>query len=100
MELKNKRMFFELTQCLLRNFDPYTMEVTLPDVFNDIKGEETEMIETIHSVPNIPKVNLIILGNRMIGPSVVQHRTKKTAYTQDIVKNFHANSSLSSTDMS
>ena len=34
----NDRLMYELAQCLLMNFDPITMTVTLPDVFSYIKG--------------------------------------------------------------
>ena len=36
--LFNTRLMYELAQCLLMNFDPITMTVTLPDVFSYIKG--------------------------------------------------------------
>ena len=76
-------MFFEWTQLLLRNFDPNSMEAIFPDIFSDIKGEKTEWgdkteeIEIVHSVPNLPKIPVIIRGNRMVGPSIKPQGTKK-----------------------
>ena len=67
-QLNNKRMLFEFTRCLLRNFDPNSMDVMFPDVLSDIKGELTTEIEIVHS-HNLPKMPIIILGNRMIGPT-------------------------------
>ena len=68
-------MFFEFTQCLLRNVDPNSMEIICPDVLTDIKGELINQIEIVHSVPNLPKVPIVILGNRMIGPIITQQKT-------------------------
>ena len=88
-------MFFEFAQSLLRNFNPNSMEVIYPDVLTDIRGEYIDDIEIVNSVYNLPKMPIIILGNRMIGPSVTQQKTKKQAYAQDTVKNFLTNSSMS-----
>jgi hypothetical protein len=79
-DFENTRMFFEWTQLLLRNFDPNSMEAIFPDILSDIKGRRTEEIEIIHSAPNLPKIPVIIKGNRMIGPSVTQQKTKKQTY--------------------
>ena len=70
-------MFFEWTQLMLRNFDPNSMEAIFPDILSDIKGVRTEDIEIVHSVPNLPKIPVIIRGNRMVGPSIKPQGTKK-----------------------
>ena len=41
-QLFNKRLMYEFAQCLLMNFDPITMTVDLPDIFNNIKGFKPE----------------------------------------------------------
>ena len=76
-DLYNTRMFFEFTQLLLRNFDPNSMEAIFPDIFSDIKGESIGSIDIVHSVPNLPKIPVIIRGNRMVGPSIKPQGTKK-----------------------
>ena len=37
--LENDRLIYQFVQCLLTNFDPVTMTVTLPDLFSNIKGK-------------------------------------------------------------
>ena len=48
--LFNERLMYELAQCLLMNFDPITMTVTLPDVFSNIRGERPEWMEIVSSI--------------------------------------------------
>ena len=67
----NKRLMYELAQCLLMNFDPITMTVSLPDVFRNIKAKNPEYIEIVNA-HNLPRTNISIQANKMIGPSNVK----------------------------
>ena len=68
---------YEFVQCVLTNFDPVTMTVTLPDLFSNIKGKKPEMMEIVSS-HNLPRTRMSIQANQMIGPSNIQQTTKKS----------------------
>ena len=65
------RIFYEVVQCLLRNFNPVNMLVIFPDVLNDIKGG-ADSIDIVNSSLKLPKTCLTIQSNLMIGPKFVQ----------------------------
>ena len=85
---------YEFVQCVITNFDPVTMTVTLPDLFSNIKVEKPELMEIVSS-HNLPRTRISIQANQMIGPSNIQQTTKKSIATQDIIKNLHTNSVFS-----
>ena len=89
---------YELAQCLLMNFDPITMTVTLPDIFSNIKGEDPATMEIVSS-HNLPRTKISIQANKMIGPSNIQQTTTKSVATQDIIKNLHLSSVFSHLDL-
>ena len=60
--LDNDRLMYEFVQCILTNFDPVTMTVTLPDLFSDIKGKKPEFMEIV-SVHNLPRTRMSIQAN-------------------------------------
>ena len=57
--LFNDRLMYEFVQCVLTNFDPVTMTVTLPDLFSNIKGKEPELMEIVSS-HNLPRTRISI----------------------------------------
>ena len=62
--LSNTRIIHEFTQCLLRNCDPRTMQVNFPLVLNDIRGENIEMLDLVHSMIKLPETRIKIKANQ------------------------------------
>ena len=77
------------------------MQVTLPGVLYDIRGEDIQNIEIVNSMPMLPKTQLTIRGNRMVGGGLAQQLTvKKAVNSSDIVANFYKNFCMSKVNLS
>ena len=71
------------------------MQVDLPGVLFDIRGEEIDKIQVKNSLIKLPRTRINVKGNRMVGTGVTYGGRKKTINSSDILANFHSNTSMS-----
>ena len=71
------------------------MQVDLPSVLYDIRGEKIDKIQVRNSLNKLPRTRINVKGNRMVGTGVAHGSRKKTINSSDILANFHSNSSMS-----